>query len=155
MDMIGVWMPLNTEYDISSLMKRVGSFHDSCVKEMHYISGAYVDKKLSMYPVNSIRQLSILVQRQEENWPVIELQFEGVVYLTLWPQNENYTSEILDATLMIHNEHIIWSDHLINPDTLLQSNNGEEGIVVCAASARWRVLDKRLGEGIIYADPTG
>lgn len=61
-------------------MYRMGSFHDSCLKEMKYISGAYVDEELSMLPVNSKRMLSVIIQRQFENPSAIELQFVGLKY---------------------------------------------------------------------------
>ncbi len=37
---------------VTELNKIFGGFHDSCIKEMRYISGAYVSEDLSMLPIN-------------------------------------------------------------------------------------------------------
>ena len=39
---MGEWTPIQTEEDIFALMQSFGGFHDSCIKELKYISGAYV-----------------------------------------------------------------------------------------------------------------
>lgn len=36
-----MWNKISSKEDISALMDRMYSFHDSCIKEMYYISGAY------------------------------------------------------------------------------------------------------------------
>ena len=38
-------------------MDTVYGFHDSCLKELKYISGAYVNEKLSMIPVNKQKNI--------------------------------------------------------------------------------------------------
>lgn len=58
-------------------MERVYDFHDSCVKEMSYISGAYVDDSLSMYPLNDRRILRVVIQRQFDENSMIEMEFQG------------------------------------------------------------------------------
>ena len=47
-----MWKEIKTNGDIQSFMDLVCCFHDGCIKEMHYLSGAYVDEGLSMYPLN-------------------------------------------------------------------------------------------------------
>ena len=37
-----MWNTINTEKDIKYLMEQVCEFHDACIKEMIYYSGAYV-----------------------------------------------------------------------------------------------------------------
>lgn len=56
-------------------MDTVCGFHDSCLKELKYISGAYVNDELSMLPVNNQRVLSMIIQRQFKNPSVVEMQF--------------------------------------------------------------------------------
>ena len=53
--------------DIEKFMKRICYFHDSCIKELKYLSGAFVDEDLAMYPVNDRRILKVAIQRQFEN----------------------------------------------------------------------------------------
>lgn len=56
-------------------MEAMYGFHDSCIKEMKYVSGAYVMDDLSMHPINEKRNISVLIQRQFENPSVIEMEF--------------------------------------------------------------------------------
>ena len=55
-----MWNEISTDDDVLKLMEAVCFFHDSCIKEMSYVSGAYVDVNLSMYPLNSLRVLRCL-----------------------------------------------------------------------------------------------
>lgn len=96
-----MWNEIADEEDLNSFMDAMYGFHDSCVKEIKYISGAYVEETLSMFPINNRRILSVIIQRQFKNPSVIEMQFMGLKYLRLFPNDENYTSEILDATMII------------------------------------------------------
>lgn len=96
--------------DLDSFMNIMCGFHDSCVKEIKYISGAYVNEKLSMSPVNSQRILCVIIQRQFEDPSAIEMQFAGLKYLKLFPNGENYTCEILDASMIIKEDCIYWCD---------------------------------------------
>jgi hypothetical protein len=50
-----MWNEINTAKDIEIFMETYGYFHDSCLKEIRYLSGAYVNSNLSMYPVNHKR----------------------------------------------------------------------------------------------------
>ena len=49
------WNEITDENSLKEFMERVSFFHDSCIKEMHYLSGAYVNENLDMYPVNDRR----------------------------------------------------------------------------------------------------
>ena len=70
-----MWHEICTEKDISFLMETVGYFHDSCLKELKYVSGAYVNADLSMHPINDMRELKMIIQRQDESPSAIELVF--------------------------------------------------------------------------------
>ena len=59
-----MWNEIVCKKDLDSFMNIMCGFHDSCVKEIKYISGAYVNEKLSMSPVNSQRVLCVIIQRQ-------------------------------------------------------------------------------------------
>lgn len=96
-----MWNEIANEKDLYIFMDAMYGFHDSCLKEIKYISGAYVNEKLNMLPVNNQRILHMIIQRQFENPSVIEMQFEGLKYLKLFPNDENYTCEILDATMIL------------------------------------------------------
>lgn len=94
-----MWNKISSKEDISALMNRMYSFHDSCIKEMHYISGAYTTAEKSMYPINDRRTLRVLIQSQIDSSAAIELEFSGLISLSLRPTDEKYTCEILEASL--------------------------------------------------------
>ena len=59
-----MWEIISTNDEILKFMDKVCYFHDSCIKEISYISGAYVGEKLSMHPLNDRRVLRVVIQRQ-------------------------------------------------------------------------------------------
>ena len=144
------WTEIKSETDIKRLMRITRNFHDSCIKEISYISGAYVDMDYNMYPVNSMRVLNILIQRQEEDCPTIELSFEEIDRLSLMPQNDKYTCEIINASLQFINGQIVWSSFEMSPDSYMKEFSLGSGIIVTANRLRWRRLDSQLGNRVYY-----
>lgn len=142
-----MWHEIKSKEDLNDFMNTMCGFHDSCLKEMKYISGAYVNEELSMLPVNNKRVLSVIIQRQFENPSAVELQFVGLKYLKLFPKDENYTCEILDATMILKEDYIYWCDcgGLLEKDI-----EGYEGTTICASEVRWRAVDGFIGEKEIY-----
>ena len=65
------WNEITDENSLKEFMERVSFFHDSCIKEMYYLSGAYVNENLDMYPVNDRRILRVIIQRQYEEDSII------------------------------------------------------------------------------------
>ena len=57
---MSVWNEIITDKDLTDFLELYDGFHDCCLKELRYISGAFVGKDLSMNPVNTKRKLSIL-----------------------------------------------------------------------------------------------
>lgn len=144
-----MWHEIRTEEDITFLMETVGYFHDSCLKELKYVSGAYVNNVLSMHPVNDTRELKMVVQRQDDNPSAIELVFSGLNYCKLFPCNTQFTCEILDATLLWKDGNILWAD--------CGGLSAEEiekytGTVISAAGLRWRAADGWIGCREIYVE---
>lgn len=80
-----MWTEIKTNDDIKSFMDLVCYFHDGCIKEMHYLSGAYVGEGLGMYPLNDKRILKVIIQRQFDNPSMVELEFSGLQYMKLNP----------------------------------------------------------------------
>ena len=142
-----MWNEIANEKDLNSFMDAMYAFHDSCIKEIKYISGAYVDEKLSMSPVNSRRVLSMIIQRQFENPSVVEMQFVGLKSLKLFPIDENYTCEINDATMILKEDRIYWCDCGGLSEKDVESYTGT---TICASKVRWRALDEYIGSKEIY-----
>ena len=142
-----MWHEIVNEKDIQEFMYKVVFFHDGCIKEMKYYSGAYVAENLAMYPINDKRILSVIVQRQFEELAMIEMQFIGLKYLKLFPNNEEYTCEILDSKMFIKDGYIYWCD-----DGYFSEEDIEdyEGTLICASKLRWRAIENRMGQEDFY-----
>lgn len=138
-----MWNEIKDDKDLMKFMEKIGYFHDSCIKELKYLSGAYVDEELSMYPVNDRRVLSVIIQRQFEDLSMIEIEFEGLKYLKLFPVDDNYTCEILDSTMIIRDDSIYWCDCGEMSETDLDNY---EGTLICASKLRWRFVDGCMGQ---------
>jgi len=142
-----MWNSIDNEAKLENFMNAVYHFHDSCIKEIKYVSGAHIDESLAMHPINDRRTLNIIIQRQYDDYPVIELEFSGLKRLKLVPVSENYTCEILGATMMYKDELFYWYDCDVLSDEELANY---EGTVVCASGFRWRPLDGCCNSRILY-----
>lgn len=146
-----MWESISNNNDISRFMEKVFWFHDSCIKEMNYISGAYVDNNISMFPLNNRRILRVIVQRQSEENSMIEMEFQGLKCLKLIPIDECYTCEIVDSTMIMKDGNIYWYDgeNLLAQD--LDSFTGTiTGTLICASKLRWRPIENHMGEKEFY-----
>ncbi|MCI8332188.1 MAG: hypothetical protein HFE78_05130 [Clostridiales bacterium] len=142
-----MWNEIKNSEDIKNFMEMHYYFHDSCIKELKYISGAFVDRDLSMRPINNKRILKLLIQRQFEKNPVIEMEFSGLNFMNLNPINEKYTCEIFGATMILKNGCFYWcDDDWVTDETIEQY----EGTLICASKVRWRNVDQYLGEQEVY-----
>ena len=142
-----MWNELTTQESLQAFLESMQFFHDSCIKELLYISGAYVKENLSMYPVNDRRVLRVLIQRQYKECPMIEMEFAGLKYLKLFPADDRYTCEILDSTLIMENGDIYWADL---GGLSVKEMEDYEGTVICASQLRWRPLDRHMGNETVY-----
>lgn len=142
-----MWNEIQSFEDLSEFLDMVCFFHDSCIKEMKYLSGAYVDNDLSMYPLNDSRVLSMVIQRQFETFSMIEIRFEGLKFLKLCPVNTQYTCEIHEATLLLKDDCIWWCDC----GGLSEADIADyDGTVICASKLWWRSIDEHMGSDPFY-----
>lgn len=142
-----MWNEIIDEKDIQNFMNKVGFFHDSCIKEMRYYSGAYVDDNQAMYPINDKRILNVIIQRQFEELSMIELQFIGLKYLNLFPISEEYTCEILGSKMLIKDGFVYWCD---SEEVSEDDFEDYEGTLICASKLRWRAIENRMGKEEFY-----
>ena len=141
-----MWNKISSKEDISALMDRMYSFHDSCIKEMYYISGAYTTAEKSMYPINDRRTLRVLIQSQIDSSAAIELKFSGLISLSLRPTDEKYTCEILEASLEEKDGYFIWED-----DIDLSEESDQCGTVICSERLSWREIKSVYGSDEFYS----
>ncbi len=144
-----MWHRIATDNDIRKLMSVTNWFHDSCLKELHYNSGAYVAGNYAMHPINDKRCLKVVFQTQNHKCPVIELMFEGLKTLRLNPTPETYTCEIHGASVFCQENEICWTDN----DDLAKENNVEyEGTLIKSSKLWYRIIDGFMGEKDIFAE---
>lgn len=142
-----MWNEIKNDNDLVSFMNKICFFHDSCIKEMKYLSGAYVNKELSMYPINDRRILKVIIQRQFEDIPMIEMEFQGLKCLKLFPVDDQYTCEIFDSTMILQNDCIYWCDCGGLSEADLENYRGT---MICASKLRWRSVEELLGPDEYY-----
>lgn len=142
-----MWKKIENDRDLQAFMEMMDHFHDCCIKELKYISGAYVAEDLSMNPINDRRVVSVVVQRQWEENAMIEMEFSGLNYLRLCPVDESYTCEIQGATMCYHDGMLYWCDceGVAAPDFKCYL-----GTIFCAKEFRWRAVENHLGEAAFY-----
>lgn len=146
-----MWNEITNEKDIHAFMEMVGGFHDSCIKEMKYLSGAYVSDDLAMWPLSDKRVLNVVVQRQFKEKSMIEMQFTGLKYLKLFPLDEKeYTCEILGSIMFFKDGGIYWCDC---EDVSEDDFEDYEGTLICAEGLRWRNIENRMGAEEFYLSP--
>lgn len=144
-----MWNEIKTLDDLQHFMNEVSYFHDSCIKELKYISGAYVNEDLAMHPVNDRRILKVVIQRQFNYLAAIEMEFTGLKHLNLRPTNDEYTCEIIGATMLLVDGEIYWCDHEDFQENELVNF---DGTLICASKLRWRHIENGLGAKEFYCN---
>ena len=142
-----MWKTITTNDEIIQFMETVCYFHDSCLKEMSYLSGAYVNENFSMFPLNNRRILRVVLQRQCEKFSMIEMEFYGLKTLKLFPIDESCTCEIANSTMIIKDKNIYWCDC---NDLSRTHSDDFAGVLICASSLRWRSIENHMGEKAFY-----
>lgn len=142
-----MWRDIVNENDLKDFMERIHFFHDSCIKELKYVSGAYVNDDLSMYPLNDKRILDVIIQCQYDDLSMIEMRFIGLKCLKLFPIAEDYTCEILDSTMFLKDGSVYWCDC---GDLSEKDFDNYEGIFICASKLRWRPIENQMGQEDFY-----
>jgi len=145
------WKEIKCQKDIDEFMYNMSNFHDSCLKELRYESGAYVGENLSMMPVNVKRDVYVVLQMQAEKPSVVEILFKGVEKLNLKPVNENYTCEIFNAYMCIEDDELVWFDNGDFKDSY-QELYEKDDTWIKAHKVFWRPINNWLGEQLVYGN---
>lgn len=137
-----MWNNVINNEDIKRLLFVSQGLHDGCIKEIHYISGAYVDDELCLYPINDRRMLSVIIQQSGELC-AYELVFSDLVYIKMSPIGPGFTCEIMESALWIDDDCIYWAD---SRDVYLEGIDHYEGTIICAKALRWRNITHKGDE---------
>lgn len=144
-----MWNKIDTESDILNFMKLIDEFSDSCIKEVKYVSGGYVNEDLSMQAINTKRIVYIYFQRQYSTLSAIEMMFVGVKKLNLEPRNEHKDCVIYDSSLFKYQNLFYWADY---EDFDIDNKEDETGTYVISEQLYWRIVNSGLGDKEVYSN---
>ena len=125
------WKYIESEPDIERLMEKFAGFHDSVIREVHYLSGDYVDGEGMHLTPSCDKKIQFLF---DSDWSdSIEVVFEAVRLMQLVPPAENYLADLYDASIFVKNHEIYFYDSGLKkiPDMY-------GGTWVKALGMRWR-----------------
>lgn len=130
-DKLDGWHYIETQQDISFIFEQTHSFLDSVLKDLNYISGAYVDENNHMFSMDSIKQITM---RLDSQWSrPFELVFEDVVALNLRPFSEKHSASIVSVSLFVKDDVVFFCD-----DKIDGIDESYDGTWIKAYKLRWR-----------------
>lgn len=130
------WNYVETQADADLFMGQTYSLHDSVIKEIHYVSGAYVDSNKDMQPTGDLRRVTVQIQSQQ--CFDVEMIFEGVTALNLRPPLDNYSADIFEASLIVRDASLFFCDECL--DVI---DTSYKGTWVLAYSLKWRFVSNK------------
>lgn len=146
------WNLIKDEKDVNELMEFFHGFHDSCIKELKYISGAYVGDNCGMFPYNKIADLSVIFQTQIPDVPTIEVLFQGVSKFNLRPEDPQiYSCELFGANIEKIGNYYYWSNE---PGKFDPQDYSDEITWVSCKNIKWRKIPDCFGGNEIYKSIT-
>ena len=149
--MISEWNEVNSREDIDYLLGEYMGFHDSCLTELSYKSGAGVrnDNFMSFGKAEQ-RELHIIFNSQWKKEP-LELCFIGVRKYCIAGWQENYFCDIYDCHLSVRSDLIVgkdepiivWADNIdFDPKSVTETDLLREPMdsYVFADKLKWRFI---------------
>ena len=146
------WKEIRSDTDIDDLLDQYGGFHDTCLVELYYRSGTYVNQQnaMIMEPAESFC-LHMIFNSQWFKKP-LELCFSGVRRCNIAGFQDRYFGEILDCHLAFHTDLIaghdepliVWADFDgFSPTSYSEDRLLDEPMTafVVASSLKWRFRD--------------
>ncbi len=119
------WNYLESQEDIDYLMNEYKGFHDSVIKEISYISGDYVDNAGMCLSTIGSKKIKVIFNSDWAKEIEIILLSPRVCHIA--PGDENYTSDLYEASIFIKDCVVYFYDSYIEnieddyPDTYFKS----------------------------------
>ena len=147
------WKVIQSDADSKDLLDNYGGFHDTCLVELNYRSGAYVNRQNAMiFEPAECFCIQMIFNSQWHKKP-LELCFHGVRKFHIAGFQDNYYCEILDCHLAFHSELIagrnekliVWADVSgFSPTCYSEDRLLKEPMTsfVVASSLKWRFRDE-------------
>lgn len=116
------WNYIQTQEDANAFMKLFAGFHDSTLERLVY------DEEHGYTRVTAIFDNS--------GWyGIVELCFEGLFEINIRPAKENYDRYIYEATMLVENETILWTEGLMEKEDLAYDES-----YIKAMNLKWRKI---------------
>ena len=146
------WNDVKNQSDIDFLNESYGGFHDACITELRYISGADVYEDFVIKfgePID--RKLYVIFKRQWQ--PIkIELLFEGMRQMNIAGWQNNYSCDIFDCYFALRSDLIsgrdenliVWADNCgFNPKECFERKFLAEPMTtyIISEKLKWRLLE--------------
>lgn len=147
-----MWVEVITDQDIKCFLDQINYFADSCIKEMHYVSGSHAQDGKSLYAVNDRRDLYILfhsissyvdmnnckwgTERLNKDYISFEIKFSGIHKAILEPYLADCDSVIYDVTLVKKDGLFYWYDYKEDH----RPGFTPKGTMVAAEKMSWRMI---------------
>jgi len=108
------WNYIESDEDISRLMEAFCGFHDAVIKEVSYISGEYYDKDEKIMYMNEpgSKQVKVIFSSAWADELEMILLAPRIVHLV--PCEENYFSEMFEASVIIKDTMVCFYDSLMD-----------------------------------------
>ena len=118
----GVWNYIQTQADVDAFLEAFAGFHDSTLDKLIY--------------EESDDNTKVTATFDNSSWyGIVELCFEGVLAINIRPSGENYSREIMEATLLIQDETVFWADQYMEQEDL-----SYDGSFIKALNLKWRKI---------------
>ena len=101
-----------------------------------------------MKPIDDIRQVHIIIQKQNKDHAVIEFLFEGVERFNLVPAAMEYDSIISGILLKQKERYVYFADYEIDIDEFEKNSNWLTWIR--AKSVKWSEVNRYIGNSLIF-----
>ena len=126
-----MWKEIKSEKDIELFMREVVSFHDSCIREIYYNSGTYVNKNRGMI-INTNPTMYIRFDTQiSERFIQFELELGKVDKFSM-NIDLQFTLEIYSATFLKKDNWFYWySDEYADKESVYMFR---------CQTVKWRIL---------------
>lgn len=105
------WNYIESQEDIDYLMNEYSGFHDSVIKEISYISGDYVDNNSMHLSTSGSKKIKVVFNSDLAKELEIILLAPRICHIA--PGEENYTSDLFDASIVIKDYMVYFFDSYI------------------------------------------
>jgi hypothetical protein len=116
------WNYISTQEDADGFMKLFVGFHDATLDRLVFEEKEHMTSAIAVF--------------DNSGWyGIVEICFEKILAINIRPNNEYYSPEIYEATLIVKDEAVFWADDFLETEDL-----SYDGTYIKALSMKWRKI---------------